>query len=163
MPLYLFTQAELEAEVSSEVVRQVFDDDNNGAADPLAVDRQREASATYILSGLRRVYPTLVTNVTAWQSDLSLVPPKLKQMALDHTVACMAKRHATYVRRDWKKLLDYVDDQIGRIRKTGLDSLGIDEAPEPATNQGGSIIAPGGLVGEAPPSFFNGCGGLGDF
>ena len=158
----LFSQEDLESELGAEVVLQMLDDDNDGVVDTGPLRRLQESSAAYVTSSIERVYPTLVGLITDYQADLSLVPPKLKQLALDHAVATLAKRNASYVRRDWKALMEYVDKQIERIRKTGLDSLGITTAPEPAANQGG-IIEEGDGSGDEPVKFFTSSCGLGDF
>lgn len=158
----LFTKEELEAEIGAEVVIQVLDDDNDGVADPAAITRLQVSSAAYVTGGIERVYPTLTTKIAEWQDDLSLVPPKLKQLALDHAVATLTKRNPSYLRRDWKALIDYVDQQISRVRRTGLDSLGIRVDPEPAVNQGG-IIEDASGSGDVPVKYFSGECGLSDF
>lgn len=160
----LWTQAELEAELGAEVVLQLLDDDNDGVVDEEPLRRLQESSAAYVTSGIERIYPTLVGLIAEWQADplLEGVPPKLKQLGLDYAVATLTKRNPSYVRRDWRELMDHVDKQIERIRKTGLDSLGVSTPPEPAANQGGIIESESGS-GEEPTKFFTGPCGLGDF
>lgn len=164
MAAVLWTQAELEAELGSEVVLQILDDDNDGIVDADALRRLQEASAAYVTSGIERVYPALIGMIAEWQQDpfLAGVPPKLKQMCLDYAVATLTKRNPSYVRRNWVELMEHVNKQIERIRKTGLDSLGIVTSPEPAVNQGGIIESETG-TGEEPAKFFTGPCGLGDF
>lgn len=159
--LILFTQAQLEAATSREVVCQCLDDDLDGEADTAALQILQESSAGYVIAGLERIYPALVALVATWQTNLTLVPLRLRDLALDVAVATMAKRHPEYVRRDYVKLYEHVDAQIARVRQTGIDSLGISTPPEVASNQGGSLG--GAIVDVAPTQFFTGSGGLGDF
>ena len=158
----LWEQSDLEAELSAEVVRQVFDDDNSGEADETAITRLQDRSCAYVVSELSLVYPQLIDKVTEWQTDLTQVPVRLKDLSLDYAVAICAKRHASYVRRDWKKLIEHVEQSIARIREKGLASLGTKSSPEPASNQG-CTVDDGTGTGIAPVQFFNGCEGLGDF
>jgi hypothetical protein len=161
--LKLFTQQQLEAALSVEVVRNCCDEDRDGEADAHVVAQLQEDAATYVLTGLERVYPTLLGLAAGWQSNIAATPLKLRLLATDVAMAMLAKKHPTYVKRDYKGLFAHVDASIARIRKDGLDGLGIVGDPEPASNIGGTVWAGGDdtLIENEP--MFNGPGGLGDF
>lgn len=161
MAIVLWAQADLENELSPEVLIQCLDDDNDGEVDEDALTRLQERSAARVIGGLQRIYPTLVTAAAAWQVDLDLVPTRLKDLALDVAIAILAKRHAEYVRRDWAKLFKFVDEEIARIRVSGVDGLAIETPPETASNQGGTLGS--ATVDEGPAPVFNGPCGMGDF
>ncbi len=166
MAIVLWTQDDLEAELSAEVVRQFLDDDNDGDADADPLLRLQERSAGRVIGGLQRTYPAVVAAAEGWQADLDDVPERLRSLALDVATAILAKRHPEYVRRDWVKLFKFVNEEIARIRETGIDGLAIETTPETASNQGGSLgggTDDGVTLTAAPVQFFTGPCGLGDF
>lgn len=166
MAIVLWEQSDLEAELSSEVVRQFLDDDNDGNADNDALQRLQHRSAGRVIGGLQRAYPALVAAAAAWQVNLDLVPERIRTLALDVAIAILAKRHPEYVRRDWVKLFKFVDEEIARIRVSGVDGLAIETTPETASNQGGTLgggTDDGVTLAAAPVQFFSGPLGTSDF
>lgn len=166
--LKLFTQQQLEAAISVEALRQCLDDDNDGEADTAPINLIQEDAATEVLARLSGIFPTLPALAAEWQADLTLVPLRLRRLAIDCAVVDLAKRHPEYVRRDYEKLQRHVDAKFARLRVEGVDSLGLGASPPeqpvgPAANHGGEVWAGGDdtLVENEP--FFNGPCGLGDF
>ncbi len=165
MALILWEQADLEAEISAETCLQILDDDNDGVIDADVLAQLQRRSAARVLASLQRVYPGLIALADEWQADLTLVPQRLKDLALDVAVAHCSKRHPEHVRRDWRKMIEHVEADLDRIRKAGLDSLGIETAPEPAANQGGTLGEIGSTASVNPGCglIFSGPCDLGDF
>ena len=129
MPYPYITQADLEARLSVEVVKQILDDDNDGAADATPVDQLCKDASSKVAGYLRGTYDldAVATNT----------PHEVKRLALDVAVAYAAQRHAEYVRRDWQSLMEQVDKELKALRKaeTRLDVVG---SPEPPANVGGT-------------------------
>jgi hypothetical protein len=95
---------------------------------------------------------------------LLLVPLRLRKLAVRVAVAELAEKFPTTVRRDFEKVWRLVNAEFDRIRKDGLDSLGLGgAAPEPAANIGGKVWIGGDDTTIEPTLFFNGPNGLGDF
>jgi len=123
-------QADLENRLSAETVRQIYDDDNNGTADPGPIERLLADASSKVASYLRGIY------------DLTIVaanpPNEVKRLTLDVAVAYAAQRHGEYVRRDWEKLMKAAESDLMKLRegKTRLDVVG---SPEPAANTGGTV------------------------
>lgn len=162
--LKLFTQSHLEAELSAEVVLRCLDYDNDGIIDVAAFEALQEDCASTVLARLAPVLPTLPTLAATWQSNLTLVPLRLRKLAVRVAVAELAEKFPTTVRRDFEKIWRLVNGEFDRIRKDGLDSLGLGgAAPEPAENIGGTVWAGGDDKTVEPTLFFNGPTGLGDF
>ena len=164
--LLLWSQTDLEDEITAEVAIRFLDDDRTGAIDAAPLLRLQERSAGYVISGLQHAYPQLITAITAWQADLDNVPERLRSLALNVAIAYLAKRHPEVIKLDWKSLMDHADASIARIRKEGLDSLGIETTPEPAANHGGT--RGGGTDDDvtltvSPYQYFNGPLGTSDF
>lgn len=161
--LKLFTFEQLERAMSAEVVRRCLDDLNEGEAAADVVEQLQEDCAAIILARLGPVFPALPSLVATWTADPTLVPLRLRMIALDFAHAIMAKRFPTTVRRDFEKLWNHADRQVDRVRKEGIDSLGIGGTPEPATNTGGTSWAGGDDKTVEATMFFHGPGALGDF
>ena len=121
MPTYYFTQAELEARLSVATVKNIYDDDNDGAADTSSVDRLRVDATSKVASYLHGLYDLAVIAASP--------PNEIKRLALDVAVAYAAQRFPSYVRRDWKPLLEAAEADLARLRsgKTLLDVVTVGE------------------------------------
>lgn len=162
--LKLFTQSHLEAELSAEVVLRCLDYDNDGVVDVEAFEALQEDCAATVLARLAPVMPTLPMLAETWQSDLTDVPLRLRKLAVRVAVAELAEKFPTTVRRDFEKIWRLVNGEFDRIRKDGLDSLGLGgEEPEHASNIGGTVWAGGDDKTVAPEMVFNGPNSMGDF
>jgi len=149
-----WTQTDLENRLSAEVVRQVFDDDNNGTADTGPLAQLQQDCDSFVEGYLRGIYdlPTVRANP----------PNQVKRLSLDYAVAQCAKRRPGYIKRDWKQLEEVARAELTDIRN-GKVRLDVVNAPEPAANQGavawdGSVNTSSALV-----PVFNGPGTMGDF
>lgn len=123
-----FTQTDLELRLSTEVVKQIYDDDNSGSAKSDAIDALVSDASSKVDSYLRGIY-TL---------PLAVVPNEVKRLALDVAVAYAAQRHAEYVRRDWKPLMEQVEKDLEKLR-LGKTRLDVQTDPEPGANEGGFV------------------------
>lgn len=124
------TQSQLEARLSAEVVRQIYDDDNNGSADASPIAQLLADASAKVASYLRGIYDLTAVAATP--------PAEVTRLALDVAVAYAAQRHPEYVRRDWQALMRAAEGDLEKLRKgtTRLDVVG---SPEPGANQGGSV------------------------
>lgn len=143
------TQADLEARLSPAVVRQICDDNNDGAPDATVIARLIEDAEAKVESALR--------NVTAVPVPAP-VPTEVKRLALDAAEAYAAKRHPRHVRRDWEPLMKALDTDLDRIA-TGKRRL--NGAPEPTgIHQGVVFVPPLTAAGEEQAKAFD---DMGDF
>lgn len=153
MPGYvaLITQAEIEARLSARVLRQVYDDDDNGTADAANVARLIEDASSYVLEFYYGNYTAV--------PESGNIPPALRRLALDAAHAYLAMRHPEYVRADGGKMLERVDKELKRLREavvvTGTSP------PDPPANVGGAVGAIGSDAPYDPPQSFT--SNLGDF
>lgn len=152
MALPYWTFSDLETRLGAEVMRQVFDDDNDGSADTAAIDQLSADSDSFVEGYLRGVYELTAVREAP--------PNQVKRLSLDYAVAQCAKRRPEYVRRDFKPLEDAVRQELAEIRagKIRLDVVG---APEPGANQGGDVWDGGDDFSEDTVKVFS--GGMGDF
>ncbi len=122
------TQAQLEARLSTQTVREITDDDSDGEADPDPVAQLLADASSKVAGYLRGNY------------DLAAVaanpPHEVVRLTLDVAVAYAAQRHSEYVQKDWQKLMAAAESDLKSLRSgaTRLDVIG---APEPPTNVGG--------------------------
>lgn len=125
--------SDLQARLSAETVKQILDDDNDGTADTEPLARLRADSDSYVLGALRGIYDLTVIQASP--------PNEVKRLSLDAGVMYCAQRHPEYVRRDWEKLKRALDQDLDALRlgKRRLDVVG---SPEPAANEGGSVVVP---------------------
>lgn len=123
-------QQDLEARISPETVRQIFDDDYNGNVDGSAIARLQADSDSYVDGFLRGIY-TL---------PLTVVPNEVKRLSLDVAVAYAVDRWPDYVRVDGEKLRERARGDLMDLRngKTRLDVVG---TPEPGANEGGTVLS----------------------
>lgn len=123
------TQAILESRVSTEVLRRVLDDDNDGAADPDPIGTVIADASAKVAGYLRGIY------------DLDVVaanpPREVVRLTLDVAVAYLAERHPEAVRKAWLPLMEHAETELKALRKgeTRLDVVG---PPEPPANVGGN-------------------------
>ena len=125
-------QADLEARIGAQRVRDILDDDNNGTADPAPVARILADASAKVAGVLRGIYDLTVI--------ASAPPEEVKRLALDVAVVYAAQRHPEVVRRDWQPLLKAVTQDLEDLR-TGKARLDIVSTPEPAANEGGSVVS----------------------
>jgi phage gp36-like protein len=124
----LITSAQVEARLSANVVRQIFDDDNDGKADDDAIDQLRDDATAWVLSWIAPMLGDVQdTNVlpTPYASEL-------RRLALDAVVWMAAQRHPEYVRHDWERLKASNEHDLTTLR-TAIRSIG-EKPPDPAAN-----------------------------
>lgn len=126
------TQADLEARISAQRVKDILDDDNSGTADATAVTRILADASAKVAGVLRGIYDLTAVATTT--------PEEVKRLALDVAVVYAAQRHPEVVRRDWQPLLKAVQYDLESLR-TGKTRLDVVSTPEPAANEGGSITS----------------------
>lgn len=159
MALPYWSETDLTDRISLEVALSCLDDDNSGTISAGPLDRLQKRCDSRIESALRGNY------------DLDLVraapPNQVVELSLDAAVIELAKRHPEYVRRDWADLDEVLERELDKLRsgKRRLDVVG---SPEPASNNGGALIAPGsdtsgGIIVAPAPLVFGGPCGTGDF
>jgi phage gp36-like protein len=147
MAVYYFTAEELANRISAAAIKNIYDDDNDGTADSPAVDRLRADATSKVASYLHGLY------------DLDVIaadpPNEVVRLALDVAVAYAAQRFPSYVRRDWKPLLEAAELDLGRLRsgKTLLDVATVGENHEQVRRE--NPVAP---ATEAPARSFRDTG-----
>lgn len=133
MALVLFTQAQFEARVGTHVVRQVFDDDNDGVVDTAAIDQLAADATSFVLGFVRGIIPID-------QIDANAVPGELTRFALDYAQATMAMRHPEYVRADGGAMMKTVRQELSDLRD-GKTRLDISSPPlDPPKNARGYVL-----------------------
>lgn len=145
MPYPYFTSDDLEDRLSRDVVRQILDDNNDGAADANAVDRLLKDASSKVASYLRGTY------------DLDAVktntPNEVVRLALDVAEALAARRHPEHVKgKDWEKLMRAVESDLTKLRN-GVTRLDVIGTPEPAKNVGVQFASGDPNKPELPPRF----------
>ncbi len=153
-----FRREDLEARVSPQTVREVFDDDNTGTPSSTALARLIGDACSKVDSYLQPVYGLPL--VPTWDDAtdpghlLPIYPTEVVRLALDVAVAMLAQRHPEYVKRDWERLMKAAEDDLMKLRKstTTLDSA----PPEPGANQGAHLT--GGVDGAPPVQIFDDMG-----
>ena len=134
MPLW--TLADLQARLSAETVRQIFDDDTNGAPDALNITRLQEDSDSYVKGFLRPIYD--LDEIDALPSP----PNELKRLSLDVAEWMACRRWPEYIRGEWKEKRDYTRAELMDLR-SGTVRLDVMGSPEPAGNEGGLVTDSG--------------------
>lgn len=135
------TKADLSKRISPQVLQQIYDDEEIGAANDDAVAAVCADASSKVASYLRPIY------------DLAVVanspPHEVVRLSLDVAEAYAAQRFPSYVRRDWEKLMKQAEGDLDKLRKghTRLDVVG---PPEPAANEGGKV-SNGDPVHPGPP------------
>jgi phage gp36-like protein len=126
-------QTDLEDRISSDVVRQILDDNADGAADVNPMTRVIADAEGYVEGFLTPVY-----DLTALRALGTGAPSELKRLVLDVAECYLARRHPEYIRAEWIKKLEVTRQELLDIRK-GVTRLNIATAPEPAANVGGVV------------------------
>ena len=125
-------QADLEQRISAERLKQIYDDNNDGTVDTDPIARLCKDASAKVAGYLRGVY------------DLAVIaadpPEEVIRLTLDVAVAYAAQRHPEYVKRDWEKLMRAAESDLMRLRK-GETRLDVVSTPEPAANEGGSVVS----------------------
>ena len=148
-------QSDLEDRLTSEVVRQILDDDVDEVVDTSVLARVIEDAESYVESFLRGVY-----SLTVLRAQGTSCPTEVKRIVLDIATAYMWQRHPEYVRADGESILRRVRAELMDIRK-GITRLNIEDSPEPAANQGGVAQSGDPLDTEVKDKYF--LDGIGDF
>lgn len=124
------SKADLEARLSAVVVRQICDDNNDGAPDTDVIARIIEDASAKVESALRNFTAVPIPDP---------VPTEVKRLVLDAAEAYAAKRHPRHVRRDWEPLMRAVDVDLDRLA-TGRRRL--NGPPEPTGIHPGVVFQP---------------------
>lgn len=133
MAVVLITQTQLEARLSSNVVAQIYDDNNDGTADTNPITQLLSDASAYVLSWVAPAYG----DPASFES--SPFASELIRAALDAAVWMAAARHPEYVRRDWEKLKASNRQDMLDLR-TQMRSMG-ESPPDPALTVGGISVS----------------------
>lgn len=125
------TKADLERRLGASVVQMLFDHNNDGSADAASITQICEDASSKVRGALGLVYDLDTFDAT--------VATELRRIALDAAVAMTARDFPGAYTRDWESLMVGVDRDLAAVRK-GMANLGTKEPPEPAANQGGSVL-----------------------
>lgn len=122
-------QADLEARISAEAVRQILDDDLDGTPDANALTRVISDAESYVESFLRGNY-----DLTYIRSLGVNVPNEIKRLCLDVATSYLWERFPEYVRADGYKLMSRAKSDLMELRESDrrLDTV---DRPEPPANQ----------------------------
>src|SRR5213594_4098286 len=96
----LITQADLENRIGVDVVRRIYDDNNDGTADAGPIGRLISDVESRVKASVRRGY-----NVADYATVIAQKPDLLVTLALDLAQGCAWQRFPTYVRFDGASLL----------------------------------------------------------
>jgi len=148
-------QADIEARVSAQVLRQCLDDNNDATADVANVARLIADAESYVEGFLRKEY-----DLTAIRALGVACPNEIKRLCLDVATAYLVDRWPDYVRVDGTKLMDRARRDLMDLSagKTRLDVVG---SPEPAANNGGVVRSGNPDDTEVVPHIF--IDSMGDF
>lgn len=131
----MITKAQLERRLSRDLVRRIYDDNNDGVGDPDPLQQLCEDASSKIRGALPAYDPDDMSPANA------LLTTELRRLSLDAAVAMAGQRPGSGL--DWVSLMAQVDADLDRIRK-GQASLGSRANPEPADH--------GVAVVSGPPS-----------
>jgi phage gp36-like protein len=135
MPHAYATKRDLEKRLSADVVRRIYDDNNDGDTDSDAVDALLFDATAKVDS-----YFSAVTSVPIGMVGTPPVYPReVIRLTLDVAEAYAAKRHPEVVARDWEKLMKAAEADLMKYRK-GETKLGA-SPPDPAANHGAMVGA----------------------
>jgi phage gp36-like protein len=121
----VLTQAHLEARLSVETVKQIYDDNNDGSPDSDPIAQLLADAQSYVFEAIEDLY----TEDSDWPLTAPY-PSAVIRLCLDAAEAYAAKRHPEYVRRDWQALFAHLDIQLDRLRELKR-SLGQDPPGPP--------------------------------
>lgn len=131
MPWPLITRAQLEARVSADLIRRLYDDDNDGAPDKETVEQLLKDASGKVAGRVAPVYP--IDQLREMAADA--MPDELVRLTLDVAQALVAQRHPEYRRIDGFELMKQAERDLKDLRD-GHHNLGVKGPPEPAANQG---------------------------
>jgi phage gp36-like protein len=137
------TITDAENRLSAAIIRQIYDDDNNGTADTGPINQLIADAEGYIDAAVDAIYPGLL--------PFNPVPREVKRLTLDAVEYYAARRHPEVVRRDWEKLKRVLDNDLKELRIQNR-TIG-EKPPDPAANQGGAMV-PGVGQGLVVPIFY---------
>lgn len=121
---------QLENRLSADVCVALFDDDNDGVADPAVVEQLAIECDSAVESRLGRIYDL---------DDLRANPPQaFIRLSLDYATILSRKRHPEHARGSWRDLEESWKEELQDIRH-GISQLDTKLAPEPAANTGGHV------------------------
>lgn len=127
----LVTLEQVEDRLSPHVVRQIYDDANDGAVSKTAIARLIDDATAWVLSWVTPTYTTSITD-TPYAAELV-------RLTLDAVEWMAAKRHHEYVRYDWEKLK--ADNRQDLIDLRSQMRTIAEAPPDPSATVGGLTIA----------------------
>lgn len=157
MPWPFITTTQLENRLSRTVVKQIFDDDNDGVADLAPLEQLCKDASSKLSSWLGPIYP--LDALRAMTADE--LPDEIVRLSLDVAQAMMAQRHPEYRRVDPFELMKQAERDCERLRKNETNLGTTASPPEPAANTGGQFESGTEDDPESRPKFF--LDGTGDF
>lgn len=122
-----FTEDQLAARISKKKVRDIYDDNNDGAPDGDAIDGLRRDASSKVDSYLA---PMGILPI-----DPAAIPDEVIRLSLDVGVALASQRFPEVMRKDWKALMDQAEEELCRLRD-GKTSLGAKPIPQTAVEGG---------------------------
>lgn len=127
-----FEMSDLEDRVGKKVLIEVLDDNSDGTVDTRALERLIKDACSYVDSFLRRVYPLPLPGPE--------VPNEVQRLALDVAQAMLAERHPEYRKIDGAKLRERAEKELNDLAE-GRRRLDVQGLPEPAANEGGTVLS----------------------
>jgi hypothetical protein len=151
MPLVSRTQ--LENAMGAGVVRQIFDDTNDGVVNDAAIAQLVAEVEGFIYSALQPLYPNSIPFPD------NAIPPVVLTMALDLAQAYARDRHPEYVRADGEALRKRVDATLEKIRS---GAISLDSSALPNANNA-QVLYSSGMAAERAlsPRYFDNMGDFG--
>lgn len=122
--------------MTSAVLVQIFDDDNDGVADPLVLADFVSDAESMVEQSIAKTYGE--DGLTALRAQGTGCPRAIKRLCLDAFQLLAERRHPEYIRSEWIKKLEHLKQDLKdlRLRDVELDVIG---DPEPAVNEGGTV------------------------
>lgn len=155
---YVVTQADLEDRLGPSTVSQIYDDNNDGAADARPITRLIADAQARVLSFVRRAYdPGQIAILLATPPDL------LISLVLDVAQCFACERYPTYCRFDGAAMLVRVSKDLelvatSKMRFDGVQGGAEDPLPH---NVSGTVESGDPLNPAVPPKLWS--DGMGDF
>lgn len=120
----------LEKRLSAQVVRRIYDDNNDGEADDSPLLQVCEDAEAHFESFCSGIYDLATLRASP--------PSEAVRLCLDCAEAMAYRRFPRAAARDWLPMWQVVEKELEglRTRKTRLNTT---TAPEPASNEGGAV------------------------
>lgn len=151
----IITKEQAIARLGEVMFGRIFDDNNDGKADPVSESQMRADASDRVRGKLGSIYnPDLLTQATASQVG------ELRRITLDNFKAMCAERRPTIVKQDAEVLFLRADRDLKDLRAQ-LANLGTNLAPEPAANVGCTVTS--GNPDDPCPGEMFALNGTGDF